>query len=213
MRSESTTNHTNTTNKHLKKYRTFVWFVWFVVALSSLPAQEDDFDVADLPDFGEAGGVTVEGTPETTQQMRVITKDEIEKRNSQDLASLLEESLDMSITRYGGYGNQTELNMRGFDTERIAVLIDGVPANSPRSGEFDINQVDLNNVERIEVIYGGSDTKYNVSGALGGCNKHHHHKKTKAGLKLRGHGIEYRVCAGGIQRPAQRQPRQDRRRS
>jgi outer membrane cobalamin receptor len=58
--------------------------------------------------------------------------------------------------------------MRGFDTERIAILIDGVPANSARSGEFDVSQIDLNSVERVEVIYGGSDTRYNVSGALGG---------------------------------------------
>jgi vitamin B12 transporter len=100
--------------------------------------------------------------------MAVIDKETIEKSGARDLGSLLEEELDMSITRYGGYGNQAELNMRGFDTERIAILIDGVPANSPRSGEFDINQIDLDNVDRIEVIYGGSDTKYNVSGALGG---------------------------------------------
>ncbi|MDR0663003.1 MAG: TonB-dependent receptor, partial [Spirochaetaceae bacterium] len=119
-------------------------------------------------DFGEDAGLDFTGTPETTQQMTVITKAEIEKRNAQDLAALLEETLDMSVTRYGAYGSQTELNMRGFDTERIAILIDGIPANSPRSGEFDVSQVDLNNVERIEVIYGGSDTKYNVSGALGG---------------------------------------------
>jgi outer membrane cobalamin receptor len=119
-------------------------------------------------DFGEDSGIAVTGTPETTQQMTVITKEEIEQRNAQDLAALLEETLDMSVTRYGGYGNQTELSLRGFDTERIAILIDGIPANSPRSGEFDVSQIDLNNVERIEVIYGGSDTKYNVSGALGG---------------------------------------------
>ncbi|MDR0670227.1 MAG: TonB-dependent receptor [Treponema sp.] len=120
-------------------------------------------------DFGEDEGITIFGAPETTQQMTVITREEIEERNARDLASLLEETLDMSVTRYGGgYGNQTELSLRGFDTERIAILIDGIPVNSPRSGEFDVGQVDINNVERIEVIYGGSDTKYNVSGALGG---------------------------------------------
>jgi vitamin B12 transporter len=119
-------------------------------------------------DFGGDEGLTFTETPETTQQMTVITKEDIERRNVQDLAVLLEDALGMSVTRYGGYGNQTELNLRGFDTERIAILIDGVPANSPRSGEFDVSQVDLNAVERVEVIYGGSDTKYNVSGALGG---------------------------------------------
>jgi vitamin B12 transporter len=88
----------------------------------------------------------------------------------------------MSVTKYGGYGNQTELNMRGFDTERIAILVDGVPANSPRSGEFDATQVDMNNVERIEVIYGGSDTKYNVSGAMGGVINIITVKRQPAGL-------------------------------
>ena len=130
---------------------------------------EETYEEEDYLDFGgDTQGVTLTGTPDTTQRIKVIDKETIERRNARDLASLLEEELDMSVTRFGAYGNQTDINMRGFDTERIAILIDGVPANSPRSGEFDVNQVDLNNVERIEVIYGGSDTKYNVSGALGG---------------------------------------------
>ncbi|MDR3335236.1 MAG: Plug domain-containing protein [Treponema sp.] len=85
--------------------------------------------------------------------MEVITKEDIEKRQAPDLATLLEETLDMATGP-----SQTEINIRGFDTEHIAILIDGVPANSPRSGEFDVSQIDLSNVERIEVIYGGSDT-------------------------------------------------------
>jgi vitamin B12 transporter len=136
-------------------------------------------------DFGEdPEGITFTETPETTQQMAVINKEEIERRNAQDLAMLLEDVLDMSVTRYGGYGNQTEMNLRGFDTERIAILIDGVPANSPRSGEFDVSQIDLHNVERIEVIYGGSDTKYNVSGALGGVINIITIKKQKPGFSF-----------------------------
>ena len=124
----------------------------------------------DLLDFGDAsaGSITVFGTIEVTQQIVVITKETIEKSAARDLAALLEEEIGMSVIRYGGYGNQTGMNLRGFDTERIAILINGVPANSPRSGQFDINQIDLGSVERVEVIYGGSDTKYNTSGALGG---------------------------------------------
>ncbi|MDR2493670.1 MAG: TonB-dependent receptor, partial [Spirochaetaceae bacterium] len=71
-------------------------------------------------------------------------------------------------------------------TERIAILIDGVPANSARSGEFDVSQIDLNSVERVEVIYGGSDTKYNVSGALGGVINIITVKKQEPGLSLGG---------------------------
>jgi vitamin B12 transporter len=90
------------------------------------------------------------------------------------------------MTRYGAYGNQTDINMRGFDSERIAILINGVPANAPLSGEFEISQIDLNAVERIEVIYGGSDSKYNVSGSLGGIINIITIKDQKPGLRLQG---------------------------
>jgi vitamin B12 transporter len=76
--------------------------------------------------------------------------------------------------------------MRGFDSERIAFLIDGIPANSPMSSEFELSQIDLNAVERIEVVYGGSDSKYNVSGSLGGVINIITIKKQQPGLRLGG---------------------------
>jgi vitamin B12 transporter len=147
-------------------------------------APEEDFPDDSLLMEGE--GLTVTASPETTQQMKTIIREEIERHNAQDLAGLLQETLDLGITSYGGYGNQADINMRGFDSERIAFLIDGVPANSPLSGEFDISMVDLNSIERIEVIYGGSDSKYNVSGALGGVINIITVKKQKPGLRIGG---------------------------
>ena len=56
------------------------------------PAEEYD----DYYDFGaDEEGVTVTGTPETTQQMAVIEREQIEKRNPRDLSTLLEDELDM----------------------------------------------------------------------------------------------------------------------
>ena len=178
--------------RHLKDKERFYPFSLFIVIysffifLSPLSGQEtNDENYDDYFDFGDdSRNITVTGTIETTQQMTVIDKETIEKSAARDLASLLEEEINLSVIRHGGYGNQTTINMRGFDTERIAILIDGIPANSPRSGEFDINRIDLNNVERIEVIYGGSDTKYNVSGALGGVINIITIKKQKPGLNF-----------------------------
>jgi vitamin B12 transporter len=129
-------------------------------------------------------GITVVGTPETTQEKKVVTKEEIDRIQAPDLATLLQETLNLGVTRYGVYGNMTDINMRGFDSERIAFLINGVPANSPMSGEFEISQIDLNAIDRIEVIYGGSDSKYNVTGALGGVINIITVKNQKPGLSL-----------------------------
>jgi vitamin B12 transporter len=126
-----------------------------------------DYD-DDYFDSGEDEGITVTGTPETTAQVKVVSKDEIDRIAAPDIPTLLEEALDIGITRHGAYGNSSGINIRGFNTERIAILIDGVPVNSAMSGDFDFNTIDMNSIERIEVIYGGSDSKFNVTGALGG---------------------------------------------
>jgi vitamin B12 transporter len=146
---------------------------------------EEDFFGEDLL-LMEGEGITVTASPETTQQMKVVTKEEIENAHAPDLAALLQETLDLGVTRYGPYGSQADINMRGFDSERIAFLIDGVPANSPMSGEFDLSMIDLNAVERIELVYGGSDSKYNVTGALGGVINIITTKKQAPGLRLGG---------------------------
>jgi vitamin B12 transporter len=156
-------------------------FFMVFVPLPLFPQEADEFL------FMEDGeGITVTGSPETTQQMEVITKEDIDNAHAPDLAVLLQETLDLGVTRYGPYGSQTDINMRGFDSERIAFLIDGVPANSVSSGEFELSMIDLDSVDRIEVIYGGSDSKYSVTGGLGGVINIVTIKKQKPGLRIRG---------------------------
>ncbi|MDR1147645.1 MAG: TonB-dependent receptor [Spirochaetaceae bacterium] len=139
-----------------------------------------------FPLMEDEEGLTVVGTRESVQQMKTITKEDIERIQPPDLAALLQETLNIGVVRRGGYGNAADINMRGFDSDRIAFLINGIPANSARSGDFEISQIDLNSIERIEVIYGGSDSKYNVSGALGGVINIITIKKRKRGLSLSG---------------------------
>jgi outer membrane cobalamin receptor len=145
---------------------------------------EDGFFDDDSLIMEDETGLTVVGAQTTTQDMKIVTKEEIERIQAPDLAALLQETLNIGVTRYGGYGNGAAVNMRGFDSERIAFLINGIPANSARSGDFDIDRIDLNSIERIEVIYGGSDSKYNVSGSMGGVINIITVKNQKPGLHL-----------------------------
>jgi len=166
------------------KHNFFLCLILILAVVCVAAAQEDREDEFLLMENNE--GITVTGSPETTQQMETVTKEEIARHHAADLASLLQEVLDLGVTRYGAYGNDTSINLRGFDSERIAFLVDGVPVNSSQGGEFDINQIDPASIEKIEVIYGGSDTKYNVSGALGGVINIITVKKQEPGLRIGG---------------------------
>ena len=118
--------------------------------------------------FADNEGLVITGTMQTTQQIETVERGQIENSGANDIVTVLQETLGLNIVRYGAYGNQAGINLRGFDSKRIAFLIDGVPVNSSPDGRFDINQIDVNSIERIEVIYGGADSRYNVSGAFGG---------------------------------------------
>jgi vitamin B12 transporter len=139
------------------------FFLLFPAGADAQDTSEDDNFI-----FEDNEGITITGTPQTSQQMVIIDRDEIERRGASDIANLLQETVHLSVNRYGTHGNQAGITLRGIDSKRVAFLIDGVPVNSAMDGKFDIYQIDLDSVERIEVIYGGSDSKYNVSGAIGG---------------------------------------------
>jgi vitamin B12 transporter len=125
-----------------------------------------DEDETDL--FEDDEGVTITGIDEKTQVSKTISRDEIERAHAVDIPSLLTNSLGLGASSYGAYGNDAWVNIRGFDLKRVAILVDGIPVNTAMDGEFDLNSIPQNAIEKIEVIYGGSDTKFNISGALGG---------------------------------------------
>jgi len=161
----------------------------FGLNLIPLGAQtEPQGDYYDEDDYlaMEGQGITVVGAISATQQIETIDRAEIEKTHAEDIPSLLQEVLNLVVTRYGPYGNTADINLRGFSLRRVAILVDGVPVNSAASGYFDFFSVDSLSIERIEVIHGGSDTKFNVSGALGGLINIVTVKKPGAGWRAGG---------------------------
>ena len=161
---------------------TIIGIVLLLMLSFPVMAQHDDEEYKLL--FINEEGLTVTGTIQTSQQITIIEKNLIENSGAADISVFLQDRLSLSVTRNGPYGNVTGIKLRGLEARRIAFLIDGIPANSALGGEFDINQVDINSIERIEIIYGGSDTKYNVSGAIGGVINLITVKNQKPGLKL-----------------------------
>ena len=97
--------------------------------------------------------------------VQLIAKTEIKAINAIRLTDLLAEQT--GITTVPDFGGGEGLQMQGFDSEHILILIDGMPVIGRSAGTLDLNRITTGNVARIEVVKGASSSLYG-SDALGG---------------------------------------------
>jgi hemoglobin/transferrin/lactoferrin receptor protein len=95
----------------------------------------------------------------------LIGKEEIQMRSTMSLPDILQNEPGVSLLRDGIWG--TEVSIRGLNRENVITLIDGNRIATSTDVAARLSLVDMNNVERVEVIKGASSSIYG-SGATGG---------------------------------------------
>ena len=101
--------------------------------------------------------------------MQVITRRTIELMGSRRLDEVLKEQTGMAIVNnIGGGSRSVGVQLQGFGSEYVMVLIDGQPMVGRNSGNFDLSRISVTNIERIEIVKGASSCLFG-SEALGGA--------------------------------------------
>lgn len=106
---------------------------------------------------------------EVGQAVTVVTRDEIDRRQTVSVADLLSTTPGVTVTRNGSLGGFTGVRLRGAEAEQTLVVIDGVRVNDPSSpgGGFDFANLLSASVERVEVLRGPNSVPWG-SQAIGG---------------------------------------------
>ncbi len=86
---------------------------------------------------------------------------------SKSLADLLEESVGVSVRRFGGAGDPSEISIRGSNAHQVVVTLDGVRTNSVLTGGLDLSSYCLPLVHEVEITRGAGSVQEG-SGAVGG---------------------------------------------
>jgi len=101
--------------------------------------------------------------PHTT----VITAREIRESGAVDLLSLLRREAGFEFSQTGGVGTTSSTFLRGAATNQVLVLVDGVRVASLTTGATQLDQLMLDQIERVEIVRGNVSSLYG-SGAIGG---------------------------------------------
>lgn len=104
----------------------------------------------------------------SVEVMRARQIESLPTRNFSDVLSFLPGVYSASTD---GMGLNPQLSVRGFygggEAEYLTVLVDGIPVNDVETGLVDWNQVPVDQVQKIELLKGGSSTLYGDA-AMGG---------------------------------------------
>ena len=124
---------------------------------------EDQFDLGTVVVTGTRTPKLLKDAPIIT---RVITSEDIKKVTANNVADLLKTELP-GIEFTFSMDQQTAINMQGFGGNSVLFLVDGERLAGETLNNVDYERLNLDNVERIEIVKGAASTLYGSS-AIGG---------------------------------------------
>ncbi|MFT2008014.1 TonB-dependent receptor domain-containing protein [Pontibacter sp. 13R65] len=104
-------------------------------------------------------------------QMRTISSEQIKMRGATDVQGVLNNELGIRFDQDLALGS-SNLSLQGISGQNVKVLLDGAPlvGRGGTSNEININQLDVNNIERIEIVEGPMSVVYGADALAGVIN-------------------------------------------
>ncbi len=124
------------------------------------------------------GEITVTSATKTTQSLQdvtsnisVITAADIEERGYTTVTEALNSIAGISFTQNGGLGKSTSITLRGMESKRVLVLIDGIRYNDITGlNGAPFEHLMVNNIAQIEVVKGAQSGIWGADASAGVIN-------------------------------------------
>ncbi len=104
---------------------------------------------------------------ESPASVSVITSEDIEEKQIHRVADALREVPGISVVQTGAPGQLSSVFTRGLRSEDTQVLLDGIPVNQGLAGLFNFADLNVDDIDRIEVVRGPQSTLYGTRALAG----------------------------------------------
>jgi outer membrane receptor for ferrienterochelin and colicins len=142
-----------------------------IVILSglNLQAQNDSIPFKKLEEVVVTGQYTPQSVRNSVYRVRVIKYDQIKLRAATDVAGILNTELGIRFSADYTLG-EADVNIMGMSGQNIKILLDGVPLVDRGSSKQSLSQIDINTIERIEMVEGPMSVVYGTDALAGVIN-------------------------------------------
>ncbi|WP_053162771.1 TonB-dependent receptor domain-containing protein [Pseudomonas sp. P1.8] len=120
-----------------------------------------------LPDVLISANRQVEARNDSSAANTVFTREDIDRLQPDSVTDLLRRVPGVQVAQTGGRGSLPGVYIRGTQSAQSLVLVDGQRIGSSTSGDSNLQHINIEQVERVEVLRGSRSVIYG-SDAIGG---------------------------------------------
>jgi vitamin B12 transporter len=141
---------------------------FFLAGIYSMNAQEKTTEIDSIEIQGKFISTPYKNA---NQNISVITRADILNSPATSIDEILQQIPGMDIRRRGANGVQSDIGFRGSSFEQVLLLLNGIRMNDSQTGHNSLNvPVDLEDVERIEIIKGPAARRFGQNAFAGAIN-------------------------------------------
>ena len=136
--------------------------IFFFIILSSLLFSQEKYEI-------EVHGEKIPFSFDIKRDVLIIEKDFLRQFPALNLAQLISFVANMNFVCRGIF--QADPQIMGFNQEQVVVMVNGIPLNNSQTGHHNFSlPLDVEQIERIEVLRGGFTSMSGFSGTGGIIN-------------------------------------------
>ncbi len=140
--------------------------------------------IQNVKDVVVTGQYGVNSVQKSVYEVKVINGDMIRAKGANNLREALQNELSIDLGQDQVFGSSIGIN--GISGEGVKIMVDGVPVVGRIDGKLDLSQININNIERIEMVEGPLSVLYGTD-AMGGViniiTKNYQAEKVNLNLK------------------------------
>ncbi|SFB71108.1 outer membrane receptor for ferrienterochelin and colicins [Flexibacter flexilis DSM 6793] len=122
-----------------------------------------------LNDVVVTGQFTPQSVKNSVYKVRTISQEQIKRRAATSVTAVLSTELGMRFSNDLTLGT-TDVQLMGMSGQNVKVLLDGVPLVDRGTTRESLGQIDINTIERIEIVEGPMSVSYGTDALAGVIN-------------------------------------------
>lgn len=148
----------------LKYKRNCILFIFMTYVLGAAVCFSQIVETVDVNE-------TLFSVEPNSKNMVIISKSDIEELKIENMGDLFSFYTAVNVSKRSGSDSSFDIGMRGSNFEEVLVLVNGVRVNNPQTGHFNSDfPFSVKDIERVEIIRGGSSTIYGPGAFAGVIN-------------------------------------------